>query len=219
VQSFQRTLLREWIDPQYIESQIVSPPQFLRPQMAGASTVISARFLVPGTGGPVDRMRILIVAGNQAALVDINANSQYSWQQIVPSIQAMMASMRVEASAQPAPLAPTSTTRGISGIYMGMKGHYVVDLIAGGGRFISGAHFYMFSSTGRVYRTFDPTAAQDAERFNYDAAQQRDPESSGRYSVQGEELVIQMSGPQPETFRVPIPRGTVTIDRVVYTKE
>jgi len=129
--------------------------------------------------------------------------------------------MHVEATAQPAPLAPTPTTRGISGIYMGMKGHYVVDLNAGvgGGHFLTAAHFYMFSSTGRVYRTFDPTVAQNAERFDYEAAQQRDPESSGRYSVQGDELVIQMSGPQPETFRVPIPSGTVTLDRVVYIKE
>jgi ketosteroid isomerase-like protein len=217
-QMFQRTLLREWIDPQFVETQVLGPPQFTRQQMPGASNVVTAHFPVAGTGGAVDRVRILVVAGNQAALVDINANSTYSFQQMAPTMQALMASMRVETVTAPPPLSPAAT-RGISGIYMGLKNHYVVNLIVGGGSSRMDPHFYMLSSTGRVYRTFDPVSAQDADRFDYDSAQRRDPESSGYYTVQGDQLVIEIGGPTPETLRVPIPRGSMTIDRVTYTRE
>lgn len=224
VTGFQRTLLREWIDPQYVEGPLPSAPQFSRQQMPGAAMVLSVHFLQNTAGVITKRMRILIVAGNRAALVDLQANSDYSWQRAWPAMQAMLGSMRVEAVAAiapTAPTAPTGATRGLAGIYMGMKGHYVVDLNAGVGQghWLTQAHFYLFSSTGRVYRTFDPVAAQDAERFDYDAAQRSDPESSGRYVVQGDQMVIRMMGPQPETIRLPLPRGSLTIDRVTYTRQ
>jgi hypothetical protein len=224
VQAFERTLLREWIDPQYQEGPVPAQPLYFRQVMPGAQAVVTARFLQNIAGVSTERMRVLIVAGGYAAIVDLYANSPYSWQRAGPAMQAMLGSMRVETGAAPPPplSGPAATAaRGFAGVYMGLKGHYVVDLMGavGSGHWLTQPHFYLFSVDGRVYRTFNPPE-QGLTRFDFDAAQRSDPESSGRYSVQGDRLIIQMGGPQPETFTLAVPRSTsLVIDRVTYTRQ
>jgi ketosteroid isomerase-like protein len=225
VDQFQKTLLKDWIDPLYKEEQLSQPPTFARQTMAGAQAVVSAHLVSAPVGLPMERTRVLIVANGAAALVDLYANSAYSWQKAGPAIQAMMASMRVEAAPpEPPPLTGPAAVaaRGLAGLYMGQKGHYVVDLngAVGSGHWLTQPHFYLFSATGRVYRTFDPTIPADASKFDFDAALRTDPESSGRFTVQGDQLVLRMSGPKAEVITTALPKGnSVVIDKVMYLRQ
>jgi hypothetical protein len=235
LQQFQRSLLKEWIDPQYREGSLVAPPQFSRQAMPGAQQVVTARFAQGAAGLAQERMRILIVAGGAAALVDLYANSASSWQRAGPAMQATIGSMRVATASAPpasgppsaavlAPAAggpPGAAARALAGVYMGSKGRYLVDLNrpVGYGRWVTALHFYLFSADGRVYRTFDPPGG-DPLRFDFDAAQRTDPENSGRYAVQGDRLTIRMGGPQPETTTAAFPQGKrLVIDKIVYLRQ
>src|SRR4051812_25822835 len=44
-QQFQRTLLRDWVDPRYQEGNVAAPPQFSRVTLAGAQATLVGRFL------------------------------------------------------------------------------------------------------------------------------------------------------------------------------
>src|SRR5258708_6638730 len=67
-QMFQRTLLREWIDPRYRESNVAGQPEFRRGAVAGADLIVSARFAENVAGVPRQRLRMLIVSGCGAGL-------------------------------------------------------------------------------------------------------------------------------------------------------
>jgi hypothetical protein len=99
-QAFRRSMLREWIDPRFQEANVVAPPEF-RPgtMVPGAQLTLSARFAENVAGLVRQRQRLLIVAGDSAAIVDAWAASMPSWQQILPRLNAMSATLRVEAGA------------------------------------------------------------------------------------------------------------------------
>ena len=83
---------------------------------------------------------------------------------------------------------------------------------------------YLLSGDGRVYRGFDllVTASSDLGRFDFDAAERNEPESTGRYTVQGGQLIIEFGGPQPERINVPLPQGgrnILRIDSVDYERQ
>ncbi len=56
-----RTLLRDWIDPQFQESNLAIGPQFGRDTIPGAEAVLTARFVENVGGQPREHMRIVIV--------------------------------------------------------------------------------------------------------------------------------------------------------------
>ena len=57
-------------------------------------------------------------------------------------------------------------------------------------------------------------------KFDFDAAERRDAANSGRYTVDGDKLIIQMGGPAPQTIVTSVPRdGTVTINTVLYKRQ
>ncbi|HYR34054.1 MAG TPA: hypothetical protein VEQ87_07175, partial [Burkholderiales bacterium] len=43
-QAFRQSLLREWIDPRYRETNLAAPPEFRQITIAGAQMALSARF-------------------------------------------------------------------------------------------------------------------------------------------------------------------------------
>jgi hypothetical protein len=84
--------------------------------------------------------------------------------------------------------------------------------------YISALHFYLFSSTGRVYRAYDQIRAPggDKNRFDFDYAERADPANSGRYAVKGDKLYIQMGRGAVIVTAAPT-NNSVTIDSVTYT--
>jgi hypothetical protein len=224
-QAFRRSLLREWIDPRFQEANVAAPPEF-RPFVVppGAQLALSARFAENVAGVAKQHMRVLIVAGGAAALLDASARDMATWQQALPALNAMAATLRVEAGpahAQGAP-PPAAEGRAIAGLYRGNKAKYVVDLNrpAGYGSHVMALHYYLFSADGRVYRAYDDIAIPggDIGRFDFEAAARSDPVNSGRYTVRDHQLRLQMG--DGETIVVPKPQGgRVTIHTVQYVRE
>jgi hypothetical protein len=223
-QQFQRTLLRDWIDPQYQESNVAATPMWSRPTVPGAQAV-AARFTENVAGTLRQRMRVLIVAGQAAAIVDASANSMESWQRVLPALNAMSATWRVVAAPAAPAAPPSAAARVLAGLYMGMKGHYVVDLnrTVGNGTWQKDPHFYLLSPNGRVYRGYNVlvTSSADVGRFDFDAAARTEPESTGWYSVEGNQLVFQFGGQPAERLTTTMRpgSGTLTVDGVSYVKQ
>jgi hypothetical protein len=96
---FRRNLLRGWIEPRFQEGKLAAPPEISVVKIAGAEAAFSARFVENiGTGLPRQHMRMVIVSGNAAAIVDASAISMEAWQQVLPALNAMAATLSVGAS-------------------------------------------------------------------------------------------------------------------------
>jgi len=199
--TFQQNLLRDWVDVRYREEALAGPPQFGQDRVPGADAVYEARFQEQIVGPASLRMRVLIVAGNMAAMVDAKAPTAFAWQKEAPALQALLASLRVDRKA-----APPSVTSGpgpegaaLAGLYVGTKLKYMVNLnrMAGFGDTVPARHFYLFSADGRVFRCYDnPPAGGDWRQFDFDSAQRDDPINSGRFTVRDRQLYLEM-GSQP----------------------
>jgi hypothetical protein len=222
-QLFQTTLLRDWIDPMHKEENVAGPPTLQTINVPGAQLVLTAIFVENIVGLPKPHMRMVIVAGGAAAIVDASAGTAQSWQMAVPSLNAMAATLRVEAVRAPAPLSRVAGGA-VAGLYMGMKPKYMATLynVIGSGYYTNALHYYLFSADGRVYRAYDKLELPggDVGRFDFDAAERNDPGNSGRYTVDEGSLRIQMEGDQPETIVVPAPKdGLLTINTVLYKRQ
>jgi hypothetical protein len=217
---FRQNLLRDWIDPQFRE-QNVAAPVLTNGSIPGAQEVVFAQFTEFLAGSPALRMRVLIVAGGAAALMDVSANSAYSWQRIDPAIRAMIASTRVTAGAKtPASegklINPGPAGRAMAGLYMAITYHprafNTSDLAA---------YYYLFSAEGRVYRKYDELTVPggDPSRFDFDAAQRADAVNSGFYSVNGNQLRIQMGSQGREVIATTVEGGHFKIGGDVYDRQ
>ena len=225
-QLFQQTLLRDWIGPQYREGSGAGQPIWSRGTVPGAQAVLIAHFVENMAGVPHEHVRVLIVAAGAAAITDASALSGMSWQRVGPALNAVHASLRVVSVAAPPPVAsgPGPAGRLVAGMYLGTKPRYKVNLNrpVGSGDWVTAMHYYLLSPDGRVYRGYDmPTApGGDLSRFDYDAAQRDDPDNSGRYTVQGNQLYIQMGGQQPEAISTAVPAGNrLVVNTVVYLRQ
>jgi hypothetical protein len=97
---FRRTLLRAWIEPRFQEGSLAAPPEISAVKVAGAEAAFVARFVENiGTGLPRQHMRMVIVSGNAAALVDASAISMEAWQHVLPALNAVAATLSVSAGA------------------------------------------------------------------------------------------------------------------------
>jgi hypothetical protein len=95
-ETFRRTLLREWIEPRFQEANVVAPPEFTSVSIPGAQSAFSVRFAERvGTGMPRQHMRMVIVVGSTAAIVDASASSMEVWQRALPAFNAMAATLKV----------------------------------------------------------------------------------------------------------------------------
>lgn len=219
-QAFQRTLLRDWISAMDREENVAGAPRFQRTAIPGADLALAASFNESRVGLARPHMRMLIVAGNEATLVDASAGTPQSWQQVIPALNRMASTMRVEAERAPAPLT-AQAARGIAGLYQGMKPKYMATMVnvIGSGYYQNALHFYLFSGDGRVYRAYDKLEAPGG-RFDFDGAERRDAMNSGRYTVDGGKLVITMNRENPEKIVAELPKdGTLVIYAIPYTRQ
>jgi hypothetical protein len=218
-QQFQATLLRDWIGPMHQEENVAGKPTFQKVAVPGADYAISANFNEARVGLARPHNRMLIVKGNEAALVDASAGTAQGWQQAVPRLNQMAGSFRVEGAPQAAPLS-IEAGNAVAGLYQGMKAKYVATMmnVTGYASNQTALHFYVFSANGRVYRAYDSLQAPGG-RFDFDAAERRDPQNSGRYTVDKGKLVIKMKGDN-EAIVTEVPKGgTLSIFGVGYTKQ
>jgi len=219
-QAFQRTLLRDWISPMSQEENVAGPPSFGRAKFPGADLVITASFNENRVGLARPRMRMLIIAGNEAAIVDASAGTPQSWQQAVPHLNQMASTMRVEATRPPTPI-NAQAGHAVAGLYMGIKPKYMATMVnvTGSGYWQNAAHYYLFSADGRVYRAYDELATPGG-RFDFDAAERRDAMNTGHYTVDGGKLHITLNRNSPEKIVADVPKdGTLVIQSVSYTKQ
>jgi hypothetical protein len=222
-QLFQTTLLRDWIDPMHKEENVAAPPTFQTLNIPGAQLVLMASFVENIVGLPKPHMRMVIVAGGQAAVVDASAGTAQSWQMAIPRLNAMAATLHVEAGRTLPPLNP-GEGRSIAGLYMGMKQKYMATMVnvIGSGYYTNALHYYLFSADGRVYRAYDKLEVPggDISRFDFETAARSDPGNSGRYTIDAGSIHVQMQGNQPETIVAAPPlNGVLTINGVAYKRQ
>jgi len=221
--AFERTLLSDWIDPQFREQSYAAQPVFQQVLIKGADLALTATFEENPGFVSKPHMRTLIVSGSYAALVDYSSNSRQTYEMAFPALKAMADSLSVETTKAPPPLA-SAAGKAVAGLYQGMKQKYMATMVnvTGSGYWTTALHFYLFSANGRVYRHYDAldVPGGNVNAFDFDAAEQSDPENSGRYTVDGGKLVIQMEGPMPKTITTDVPKnGSVTIEGVTYSKK
>ena len=222
-QAFQQTLLRDRIAPMHQEENLAARPVFQRVAIPGADLAVSARFDESIVGLPRPHLRMLIVVGNEAAIVDASAGTLQSWQQAVPALNQMAGTIRIETARAPAPLSPKAGAA-VAGLYQGMKAKYMATMInvTGSGYYQTALHYYLFSADGRVYRAYDKLEIPGGSiaRFDFDAAERNDPVNSGRYTIDGGKMIITLNRNDPERIVTDAPRnGVVSINTVAYKRQ
>jgi hypothetical protein len=222
--TFRQTLLRDWIQSTHRENALAGPPVIGQNQMPGADRVIDARFQEALVGTVNERMRILIVAGNRAALVDVSANSAFSWNKALPRIQAMLATLHVDRQPGPPSVSdgPGPGGAALAGLFGGTKMKYQVNLNrpVGYGDTVVAQHFYLFSPQGRVFRCYGSIpAGGDWRRFDFDTSERKDPVNTGRFKVRGNQLYIQMAAQPNEPITAAIvDNNALQIESVKYAR-
>ncbi len=137
-------------------------------------------------------------------------------------MQATLASMHVVASAVVAVPNASPATRAFSGLFVGTKPRYVVNLnrAVGSGDWVTATHYYLFSGDGRVYRGYDLPQAPggDIRQFDYESARRSDPDNAGAYTVQDDRLIILLGSQQPERITTALARTRLVINTVTYVR-
>jgi hypothetical protein len=222
-QQFQSTQLKEWIDPVHREENLGAQPTYQRLDIPGSQLAIVASFAENLVGIPKPHLRMLVVAGREAAILDASSSRVNSWQQALPQVNAVISSMRVQAQAAPPPLS-AAAGNAVAGLYMGTKDKYTATMmnITGHASYTTALHFYLFSADGHVYRAYDQLSVPggDISRFDFDSAVRTNPINSGTYTVDGDKLIIHMMGATPEAITADAPRdGMVKIGSVLYKRQ
>jgi hypothetical protein len=108
---------------------------------------------------------------------------------------------------------------------MGIKPKYMAsmnNIIGSTGYYTNALHYLFFSADGRVHCAYDRLEIPDGSlaRFDFDAAERNDPTNSGRYTVDGDKLIIWLGGNAPQTIVTDVPRGrTLSINTVLYERQ
>ncbi|MGI9071227.1 MAG: hypothetical protein ACR2JB_07890 [Bryobacteraceae bacterium] len=76
-------------------------PQFGRLQIPGAEAVFYANFAENIVGLLRPHVRFVIVAGRAAAIVDASANNSSLWPRLVPELNGLLHTMRVDTASAP----------------------------------------------------------------------------------------------------------------------
>jgi hypothetical protein len=196
--------LRDWIDPQYRESNLGAQPIFKNVQLDGADAVMIARFIENIVGLPKEHMRIVIVVAGGAAIIDVSVTTAVSRQRIMRSVEALLNSVSVvtddgtdnvpNVAESPAKSRVAAQGGALSGIFMGYNPKLTVNLNGpvGSGTFPPAPYFYLLSPDGRAYRTFDIQMVPKGNptKFDYASATRTDPDNSGRFAVRGNQLIM-----------------------------
>ncbi len=218
-QQFETTLLRDWIDPMHREENVTSQIQLQNITVPGADFAIAAAFTETRVGLPRPHSRILIVKRNEAAIVDASAGTAQGWQQAAPRLNQMAATFKVDPAPQPVKLS-VEAGNAVAGLYQGMKAKYTATMqnVTGHSSYQTALHYYLFSATGRVYRAYDKLEAPGG-KFDFDAAERRDPDNSGHYTVDNGKIIIKMKGDN-QLIVTDVPKdGVLKIYDVAYKKQ
>lgn len=228
-QAFRQGLFRDLLDVQHREENVATQPQFSPANVPGADAGIVARFYENVVGIPRPHLRVAVLSKGAVAIVDVQANNDASFQRAWPAVQATLVSLAVAApnseAAGSLPGTPDAraAAAAVSGLFMGTKPKYMVDLQrgVGYGRSVPASHWYLFSGDGRVHRGYDDPVAPggDVRRFDFDRARQADPANAGTYTVNGDRLVIEMGAQGTERIVVPFRKDRVVINTVIYHKQ
>lgn len=226
-QAFQRSLLRGMIDPRYQEATVVPGAHLDSGSYPGADYVLRVRFQEMVVGPPYrERMRFIFVSGNSIAILDAQAAMMQSWQHILPQLNAFMATVKIGAGAPPPDFnAPVSASgKALAGLYQGFARKFMSGLYGiSSGYWTNALDYYLFSADGRVYRHYDELAVpgNDPARFDYAGAQRADPENSGVYSINGDQVFVRLGTAQNQTtFTMKLPKGNIlVIQGVEYTRQ
>jgi hypothetical protein len=222
--AWQQTLLRSWIDPMHQEASIAGQPVFKNVNLPGAQAMSIATFVESNTGLMKPHMRTLIVANGAAAIIDVSAPNSYCWQRIMPGVDALFRSLSLGTNgADMPPVGVPSATGGFAGIFMGYKPKYTVNLNGPtwSGTYPPAPFFYIFSSDGRAYKTFDATKVPQGgpEMFNYGAAATVDPLNLGSFSVQGNQIVMRFGRGSETVTGVMTSKDSFVIYGVTYSRQ
>ncbi len=213
------------IDPRYQETQVVNL-KLDSGSFNGADYYLRARFedIVVGPPGR-EHMRLVLVVGNQIAIVDAEAVSMQSWQHVVPQLNAFIATVKIGAGApQPEYGAPSGPAgQQLAGLYQGFKQKYMTNLMMGPayGTYQNALHYYLFSANGLVYRHYDALAVpgNDPAQFDFAGAQRADPSNSGKYVIKGDSVYVKIGTPQHfDTFVAHLPEDNVIVIATVPYK-
>jgi hypothetical protein len=223
LQSFRTTLMREWIAPMHQEENIGTQPSFQEVAVPGAEHAYVVSFAENIVGLPRPHTRMLIVAGNEAAIVDASAGTAQSWQMVMPDLNQMAATLHVEASRAPATLT-ASAGRSVAGLYQGIKPKYMATMynVIGSGYYQNALHFYLLAPDGRFYRAYDRLDVPGGAiaNFDFDAAERNDPENFGHYTIDNGKLILATEGRNPQTIVSHTPADrTLVIESVTYQKK
>jgi len=219
-EAFERTLLRDKIDPRHREERVTGRPQFSRGEMPGAQAVLRATFDENNVGIVHPHVRIVVVASGFYAIVDATTINPQLFARLTPDFIAMLRTMRVETTAAPPSLTegPGPEGEAIAGLYRGIKQKFMTGLTFQASYYTPATHYYLFSKTGRVYRAYDRAPAGDANLFDFDQAERADPVNSGRYAVRDGKLYIKMG--KAAMIVTELPNGnTLTIESVNYQRQ
>jgi hypothetical protein len=222
-QQFRQALLRDWVEGLRREVAPVAPT-FRTLQIPGAQTAVAARFSEGTSSMSRQRMRILVVAKGQAALVDVSAGDAGAWQRIEPAVEAVLASLYVEGGAPPPPrhmdARQGAAYRAAAGLYLGSR-HRPVQRAGDRGGDPVAAHYYLLSADGRVYRRYDfpPADAGRFANFDFVVAERDDPRNAGRFTLlQGRRMRMEFGGGAlVEVIHTEAPQsGRLVVDEVEY---
>jgi hypothetical protein len=226
-QMFGMTLLREWIDSRFQEQQVAGRPVFGTANIPGAQVAFTARFVESIAGAPRQRLRMVIVVGNAAAIVDAFAIGETAWQRAGPALNLMAASLRVTVEAETPDISVTSGLAGkaLAGLYMARTRKDAVDpnqAVGSNMIRVPALYFYLFSANGRVYRAYDEllVPGSNANAFDFKAAKSADPVNSGHYTVKDGHLRIHMGDDSLETIVTKVPvAGRVKIGADTFERQ
>ncbi len=224
--AFQRTLLRELIDPRFQETRATNV-KLDSGSIAGADYLLRAQFedIVVGPPGK-PHVRVVIVKGDQVAIVDAEAATAQGWQMMLPQLNAFFGSVRIGSGTQPDYTAPAGAAgKALAGLYQGIAQKYMTNLQlgAGYGYYKTALLFYLFSADGRVYRHYDAldVPGNDPARFNWSGAQMADPANFGHYVINGDSVFVKIGNAQHyDTFVAQLPKdNTIVIATVLYKRK
>jgi hypothetical protein len=222
VLTFQRTLFRDRIDPRHREENVAGAPQFGRGAIPGAQAVFYANFSENRVGIVRPHMRTVIVAAGSVAILDVSAINPQMWARLGPAVNNLVRTMRVEMGAAAPSLTegPGPAGQLMAGLYRGTKQKFMTGLTYQASYYKTALHFYLFSPTGRVYRSYDQLSVPggDITRFDFDFAQRSDPRNSGRYTIKDDKLYIKI-GSDPAIVTAAPKDNAVTIESVTYTRQ
>jgi hypothetical protein len=219
---FRDNLLREFVAADARESKLAAPARIEDVSVEGAEASGLARFADERGGAQRERTRLAIFAAGAVAIVDVIAPSGAA-ERGSGVLKAMLESMSVgqpKARAAPPPIIATPEIAATvpapatapapqaaapapppppfgPGMYVGNVRRLIPAFVGGvqsGGMWVTGPQYYLLSSDGLAYRSYDPPrgAGGDPAKFDWQRARREDAANTGTYELAGNQLTLRL---------------------------